>query len=250
MVLVDDDVDDNADWRTAGDAHSIGPAHLSVAVRRPLLAVPDRTETLTARAVSLPGAPRSRPESLPTPDALFDELYAALRRRARGLRRRGAAHTLNTTGLVHEAYLKLRGHDGWESREHFLNTAARAMRQVLVNAAEARVAAKRGGGAWVVTLDERLGLAPARPEEILALDEALGRLEQLSARQARVVECRYFAGLSVEETATALGVGTATVQRDWRFARAWLQQTLAADAATGSGAVAVGAAEPPGAASA
>lgn len=160
-------------------------------------------------------------------DVLFTDLYTELRRRARGLRRGTAPRTLSTTGLVHESYLKLRDHRGWVSREHFLNTAARAMRQVLVNAAAARVAAKRGGGAWVVTLDEGLGLAPARPEELLALDEALARFEQLSPRQARVVECRYFAGLSVEETAAALGIGTATVQRDWRFARAWLHQALA-----------------------
>lgn len=178
--------------------------------------------------MSASGSPGPSPEA-PASDALFAELYAELHRRARGLRRRGPSPTLSTTGLVHETYLKLRGHGGWVSREHFLNTAARAMRQVLVNAAEARVAAKRGGGAWVVTLDEDLGLAPARPEELLALDEALGRFEQLSPRQARVVECRYFAGLSVEETAAALGVGAATVQRDWRFARAWLQRALAAD---------------------
>ncbi|HEY0779566.1 MAG TPA: ECF-type sigma factor [Gemmatirosa sp.] len=174
-----------------------------------------------------PDAPSAEP--LPGADALFSELYAELRRRARSARRRGAAQTMSTTGLVHETYLKLRGHAGWVSREHFLNTAARAMRQVLVNAAEARMAAKRGGGtSWTVTLDEALGLAPARPEEILALDEALERFAALSPRQARVVECRYFAGLSVEETAAALGVGPATVQRDWRFARAWLQQALTA----------------------
>lgn len=183
--------------------------------------------------MSVSGSPGPSPEPVPASDALFAELYAELRRRARVLRRRGASHTLSTTGLVHESYLKLRGHDGWVSREHFLNTAARAMRQVLVNAAEARVAAKRGGGAWIVTLDEGVGLTPARPEEVLALNEALSRFEQLSPRQARVVECRYFAGLSVEETAAALGVGTATVQRDWRFARAWLQQALTADANVG-----------------
>lgn len=165
-------------------------------------------------------------------DALFATFYDELRRRAHGVRRRGAPRTLSTTGLVHEAYLKLRGSSGWDSREHFLNTAARAMRQLVVNAAEARVAAKRGGGAGVVTLDDAVSAAaPARPEEVLALDEALALLEQLNPRQARVVECRYFAGFSVEETAAALGVGTATVQRDWRFARAWLQRALDGGAA-------------------
>ncbi len=171
----------------------------------------------------------------PGADTLFAELYTELRRRARGARRRSAAETLSTTGLVHETYLKLRGRDVWASREHFLNTAARAMRQVLVNAAEARVAAKRGGGAWTVTLDEGLGVAPARAEDILELDQALERFAAISPRQARVVECRYFAGLSVEETAAALAIGTATVQRDWRFARAWLQQALTEGAAHGAG---------------
>lgn len=167
-------------------------------------------------------------------DALFANFYDELRRRAHGVCRRSASRTLNTTGLVHETYLKLRGSAGWTSREHFLNTAARAMRQVVVNAAEARLAAKRGGGAWVVTLDEEIGHAPVRPEEVLALDEALARFEQTNPRQARVVECRYFAGLSVEETAAALGVGTATVQRDWRFARAWLHRALTASPGAGA----------------
>lgn len=167
------------------------------------------------------------PNVLPSADALFTACYDELRRRAHGVRRRGAPRTLSTTGLVHEAYLKLRGVGAWDSREHFLNTAARAMRQLLVNAAEARVATKRGGGAWAVTLDEDVGAtAPARPEQVVVLDEALARLEQLNPRQARVVECRYFAGFSVEETAGILGIGTATVQRDWRFARAWLQRAL------------------------
>lgn len=171
------------------------------------------------------------PCASPPADALFVALYAELHRRAHGVRRRGAPPTLSTTGLVHETYLRLRGSAGWESREHFLNTAARAMRQLLVNAAEARAAAKRGGGAWVDTLDEDVGAAaPARPEQVLVLDEALARLEQLNPRQARVVECRYFAGFSIEETAEALGIGTATVERDWRFARAWLQRALTENA--------------------
>ena len=179
---------------------------------------------LTPSAVECPAA-------LPPADALFVACYDELHRRAHGVRRCGAPRTLSTTGLVHETYLRLRGSAGWENREHFLNTAARAMRQLLVNAAEARAAVKRGGGTCVVTLDEDVGApAPVRPEEVLILDEALGRLEQLNPRQARVVECRYFAGFSIEETAAALGIGTATVQRDWRFARAWLQRALADDA--------------------
>ena len=100
------------------------------------------------------------------------------------------------------------------------------MRQVLVNAAEARLAQKRGGGQWAVTLDEQAHTTPVRAEELLALDEALDRVASLEERLARVVECRFFAGLTTEETSAALGVSVATVNRDWRAARAWLAREL------------------------
>lgn len=168
-------------------------------------------------------------------DRVFDVVYEELRRLARQVRRGRASETLNTTALVHEAYLRLLPSRalGWESRGHFMGVAARAMRQVLVRAAERRTAAKRGGGAADLELKEAFQ-RPAgehagrvEPEQLLVLDEALDRLEGMSPRQARVVECRFFAGLSVEETADALDVSAPTVKRDWRAARAWLARELA-----------------------
>jgi RNA polymerase sigma factor (TIGR02999 family) len=167
-------------------------------------------------------------------DRVFQLVYDELRRLARQVRRGRGSETLNTTALVHEAYLRLLPSRelGWEGRSHFLGVAARAMRQVLVRAAERRSSAKRGGGLSVLPLDEALQRPPdgagVDPERILALDGALRRLEVLSARQARVVECRYFAGLSVEETAAALGISEPTVKRDWSVARAWLARELSA----------------------
>ncbi len=159
---------------------------------------------------------------------LFDRVYQALHQQAHHIRRGGAGSTLNTTALVHETYLKLAGAQGfeWNDRMHFFRVAARAMRQVLVNMAERRKAQKRGGGAYAATLNEALFSAPVPAEEVLALNEALQHLEHLSPRQAAVVECRYFAGLNVEETAAALGISTPTVKRDWRMARAWLSNAL------------------------
>jgi RNA polymerase sigma factor (TIGR02999 family) len=165
--------------------------------------------------------------------AAFDELFAAVYQELRGL-----AHvvggdrmdrTLTTTEMVHEAYLKLLPSRGtaWEGRQHFLRVAARAMRQLLVDGARRRAVRRREA--------ERLGggLDPASvteltPEDLVALDDALGRLQAMSPRQASVVECRLFAGLSVEETATALDISPPTVKRDWRTARAWLSQELGA----------------------
>jgi RNA polymerase sigma factor (TIGR02999 family) len=158
---------------------------------------------------------------------VYDELYR-LARRVRGGR---ASDTLGATALVHEAYLKLApaAQPAWEGRRHFLRVAARAMRQVLVGVARDRVAAKRGGGDLAVTLDEGAHAAPVRAGELLALDEALTRLAALDERQARVVELRYFAGLTSEETAEVLDVSVPTVQRDWRAARAWLAVELRRD---------------------
>jgi RNA polymerase sigma factor (TIGR02999 family) len=169
-------------------------------------------------------------------DEVFGVVYDELRRLARQVRRGRAPATLNTTALVHEAYLRLLPSHGlaWEGRAHFMAVAARAMRQVLVRAAERRAAAKRGGGRVPVSFDESLhqpsGADPGQgvePERILALDSALTRLDQISARQARVVECRFFAGLSVAETALALQVSEPTVKRDWSAARAWLARSMA-----------------------
>jgi RNA polymerase sigma factor (TIGR02999 family) len=164
-------------------------------------------------------------------DRVFALTYGELQRLAHLVRRTtpGApASTLSSTALVHEAYLKLvpAADREWRGRAHFFALAARAMRQVLVGAARARLAAKRGGDALPVTLDEAVVAGPLRPERLLALDEALDHLAALDARQARVVECRYFAGLTAEETAALLEVSVPTVKRDWRSARAWLVAEL------------------------
>lgn len=162
-------------------------------------------------------------------DRVIALVYEELRRIAhRQLAGEQSGHTLDTGALVHEAYLKLRQLDRmeWRSREHFLAMAARVMRRVLVDYAEARRAQKRGGAPIPVAIDA-VALAADQPgEEILALDEALRRLEALSERQSRVVECRFFAGMSVEETAAALDLSEATVNRDWVVARAWLNREL------------------------
>ena len=162
-------------------------------------------------------------------DRAFSRVYDELHRLARLVRGGRASDTLGATALVHEAYLKLLPSAGneWEGRRHFLRVAARAMRQVLVGAARERLAAKRGGGEeFSVTLDEAAHAAPMRAEELLALDEALVELGTLDERQARVVELRWFAGLTAEETADVLGISEPTVHRDWRAARAWLSVRL------------------------
>ena len=168
---------------------------------------------------------------------VFDVVYDELHRLAGQVRWGRASETLNTTALVHEAYLHLLPSQdlAWKNRGHFLAVAARAMRQVLVRAAEKRTAAKRGGGRVHAELDERIHTPAdaegmdATPERVVQLDDALRRLEEFAPRQARVVECRFFAGLSVEETAIALDVSEPTVKRDWRSARAWLAREVAAE---------------------
>ena len=163
-------------------------------------------------------------------DGLFAAVYDALRRIAhRELRGERDGHTLSTTALVHEAWLELARleHIRWPSRAYVLAAAARAMRRILVDYAVARRAQKRGNGAVPVPLDDAVALAVARGDELLALDEALERLTAANERWGRVVECRFFGGMSVEETADALGTSAATVKRDWTMARAWLNQELA-----------------------
>ena len=153
-----------------------------------------------------------------------------LRRLARYyLKDERTGHTLQPTALVHEAYLKLAGYQNlnWESRSHFIGVAASLMRQILIDSARRHRAAKRGRHFEQVSLDEhRDFLQVERSEELLALDEALHRLEKMHLRQSRIVELRYFGGLSVEETAEALGVSPITVKREWATARAWLRAEL------------------------
>lgn len=159
---------------------------------------------------------------------VYDELRQVARRQ---LRHERPGHTLDTTGLVHEAYAKLVDYRelDWESRAHFYAVAAQAMRRVLVSYARKRRAEKRGGDAVCVTLDEAFVPGSSGEDwadEVAALDEALARLEAVNPRHARIVECRYFAGLTIEDTAEALGVSPITVTRDWRMARAWLKDAL------------------------
>jgi RNA polymerase sigma factor (TIGR02999 family) len=165
-------------------------------------------------------------------DRLFSATYEELRRLASSVRRDDPSATLNPTALVNEAWLKLAGSPGiaTESRLHFKRIAARAMRQVLVEAARRRHARKRGGpDAAFVTFDDALDGSvegAAGSEALLALDAALDTLAQLNPRQARMIESRFFGGLDVAETAELLGVSEATVMREWRAARAWLAMEL------------------------
>ncbi len=170
-------------------------------------------------------------------NALFPLVYAEVRRMAHAQRAGNATGTLNTTALVHEAYLKLAHAPGagWENRAHFFAVAAKAMRQVIVDHARKHLTQKRGAGARRVDLDTDAGelAVSARAEEILDVDAALGRLAALSERLGRVVEMRFFCGLSNEEIAGTLGVTSRTIKRDWRKARAFLYRELRGTDATG-----------------
>jgi RNA polymerase sigma factor (TIGR02999 family) len=141
-------------------------------------------------------------------------------------------HTLQTTALINEAYLRLvdARHVNWQDRTHFVAVAARLMRRVLVDAARARKYQKRGGGAVQVTLHEDMGVLE-RGRDVIALDEALEALSKIDDRKGRVIELRFFGGLSVEETASVLGVSPDTVMRDWRLAKAWLMREMKGSAA-------------------
>jgi len=161
-------------------------------------------------------------------DGLFSQAYEELRRLAAAVRKGDPSATLNPTALVHEAWLRLGRSPGIAvaSELHFKRLAARAMRRVLIEAARARRAEKRGGGQALVTFDEELGASPCAPDEIVALDAALEALARIEPRQAAMVEARFFGGLEVKETASLLQVSEATVLRDWRTARAWLAAEL------------------------
>jgi len=169
-------------------------------------------------------------------DRLLPFVYAELHRRAaQYMRGQAPGNTLQTTALIHEAFLKLvhQPHQHWANRAHFTAVAARAMRQVLIDHARAQKCAKRGGAAAVMQLDEGAAVSAERASELVALDDALNALEKVDPRKARVVEMRYFGGLSVEDTSRVLGVSPDTVMRDWRMARSWLRRQLGA---TGEGA--------------
>jgi RNA polymerase sigma factor (TIGR02999 family) len=170
-------------------------------------------------------------------ELLIPRVYDELRRiAARYLRAERADHTLEPTALVHEAYLRLvrQREVGRHGRAHFLALASRTMRRVLVDHARHHLAAKRGAGEKLPIISS-LDLAIERPPELVALDDALDRLAELDPEKARLVELRFFGGLTLDETADALGCGPATVSRQWRTARAWLYRQLSEDADPGAG---------------
>jgi len=166
------------------------------------------------------------PEAL---NRLMPLVYRELRRLAASfLRREYRYQTLQTTALVHEAYLRLvdQTHTDWKDRSHFFGVAAQLMRRILVDHARNHLADKRGGGALAVSLCEDMARVEERGTDLLALDEALDRLARMDPRQSSIVELRYFAGLNIQETAEALGISHATVEREWQTAKAWLYNEI------------------------
>jgi RNA polymerase sigma-70 factor (ECF subfamily) len=161
-------------------------------------------------------------------EELLPLVYQELHRLARSyMRRERAEHTLQPTALINEAYLRLaQGDIDWQNREHFIGVAARVMRRVLVDYARQHNANIRGGGLKRVELEEWLAISPERIDEVVSLDEALSRLAEENPRQARVVELRYFGGLSIEQIAALLGIAERSVKRDWAVARVWLFREL------------------------
>ena len=162
-------------------------------------------------------------------DKLTPLVYEEMRRLANHyMRRERQGHTLQTSALVNEAYIRLVDHKNmrWENRAHFFAVAAQAMRRILVDHARSRNYAKRGGEAEKVELDEGAVVAEERAAELIALDDVLMDLARLDPRKSQLVELRYFGGLSIDETAEALGIAPVTVRREWRKAKAWLHRAL------------------------
>lgn len=162
-------------------------------------------------------------------DQLLDVVYGELHRiAARHMRRERIDHTLQATALIHEAYVRLIDQQAkdWQNRTHFYAVAAQVMRRILVDHARTHGTAKRGGGQYKVSLDDALPLTTEQSDALVALDEALSRLSKFDPRKSRIVELRYFGGLSVEEIARALGISSRTVKRDWTVAKAWLYGEL------------------------
>jgi RNA polymerase sigma factor (TIGR02999 family) len=167
---------------------------------------------------------------------LLPLVYDELRRLAdRYLHRERSDHTLQATALVHEAYLRLIDQRvSWANRAHFFGVAAEMMRRILIDHARSRQAAKRGSGGIKISLDDVLDLTDERAADLIALDDALKGLAEFDSQKAKVVELRFFGGLSIEETAAVLGLGTATITRQWRLAKAWLYHELSKSDATTS----------------
>jgi RNA polymerase sigma factor (TIGR02999 family) len=164
---------------------------------------------------------------------LMPLVYEELRRLAKSyLRRERPDHTLQGTAVVHEAFLRLidQNRVQWQNRAHFFGVAAQMIRHILVDHARAQLAGKRGGGAAKLSLDEAMAVPGGKDVDLLALDDALIRLAKMDEQQSRIVELRYFGGLTIEETAEVIGVSPATVKRDWVMAKAWLHRTLTSPA--------------------
>jgi len=162
-------------------------------------------------------------------DELLPQVYNELRKiSSKYLRDEYKNHTLQTTELVHEAYIKLIGDQNisWQNRAHFFGIAAQSMRQILVDHARKRKSLKRGEGKSNISLDEVFEISEKTDDQIIALDEALKRLETLEERSSKIVELRYFSGLTIEETAEVLNISPATAKRDWNFAKAWLYREI------------------------
>lgn len=162
-------------------------------------------------------------------EELLPLVNTELRRLARSyMQRENPGHTLQTSALVNEAYLRLveQRNVRWQNRAHFFGIAAQLMRRILIDHARSHRYLKRGGGALKVPLDEAAAVTEARAAELLAVNEALVKLTSIDARKGRIVELRFFGGLTIEETAEVMGISTPTVQREWRAARAWLHRTL------------------------
>lgn len=189
---------------------------------------PDELNVLLARARA--GDANAVAQMMPL---VYDELRRVA---ARYMRRERPGQTIQATALVHEAYLRLLKDKArhWQNRAHFLAIAATAMREILVERARARGAAKRGGARDRITLDEASLAVPDQPIDLDAIDEALTRLARLDPRQARIVELRFFGGLTVEEAAAVLGISPATLKREWSAARAWLRRALTPEGPRGS----------------
>jgi len=161
--------------------------------------------------------------------SLIPIVYSELRKLARSyLRRERTDHTLQSAALVHEAYVRLAGNSSpeWQNRTHFFGVAARLMREILVEHARSRAAVKRGDGVPRLALNEALTVPQQRDVDVILLDDALQRLAEFDERQCRIVELRFFAGLTIEETSEALGISAATVSREWTIARLWLRREI------------------------
>src|SRR3954471_22444803 len=172
-------------------------------------------------------------------DELMPLVYSELHRMAsRHMATASAGHTLQPTALVHEAYCRLVGDPGrqWQNRAHFFRLAAKAMRQIMIDHARGQLTAKRGGNQHALALEEGMAVSGERLTALVALDDALGELHNLNQRQAEVVEMKFFGGLTVDETAEALGTSPETVMRDWRAAKAWLHMQLSKEDAPGGAA--------------